>query len=259
MVTTLHVFYALLRKKWRIEYPKLFDHIVNILIWVGCTVFVGGYLLQAQGISKSFGAFQLAGTAATVGLFNIWGYVSDTLHDIEGSNVFGYHLLLPCPAWFVCMSDVILFAARAIIQTVAIILFGKVLLWNQLIMSNISLIPLILLTVIANLFFGAFALWLMSIVKRASQTEQIWIRFIFPLWFLGGFQFTFAAAMQLSPIFGYTMLINPAAYFMEGMRGALLAIPSINPWICMGALAATGLLMFWDATRRLRIFLDFVS
>jgi ABC-2 type transport system permease protein len=259
MTSNLKIFYALLRKKWRIERPQLFDNIVNILIWVGCTILVGGYLLQAQGVSKAFGAFQLAGACASVGIFGMWPYASDLLNDIENSNVAGYHLMLPCSAWIVFATDIVIFAMRAIIQTIAIVPLGKLLLWNNFALTDISFIPLVLVVVIANLFSGIFAFWATSVVKRSESLSQIWSRFLFPAWFLGGFQFTFATVCGLSPWLGCVMAINPVTYIMEGTRGALLGIPSINPWLCMGALILLGAILFWDAMRRLRKQLDFVS
>ena len=44
-------------------------------------------------------------------------------------------------------------------------------------------------------------------------------RLVFPLWWLGGYTFSWQQAYALSPYFGYAALCNPLLYALEGVRG----------------------------------------
>ena len=254
-----HIFCALIRKKWTIEKPRFWNDIINKCVWAGCTILVSGYLLQAQGISHDFGAFQFAGTFATVGIFNVYDYVAETLSDIETTNILGYHLTLPCSSWTVFAADIVLYGFLCVTQTLAILPLGKLILWDKLSLTDIAIVPAVCMLIISSLFLSVLALWLTSVIRYSYRRRMVQTRLLFPAWFLGGFQFSFFSVWNLSTWGGCLMALNPITYITEGMRGALVAVPSLSPWLCMGILLLFGSFMFWDAMRRLRQQLDFVA
>jgi ABC-type polysaccharide/polyol phosphate export permease len=85
------------------------------------------------------------------------------------------------------------------------------------------------------------------------------MRFIFPLWYLGGFQFSWKIFYKVSPSFAYLNLANPMTYVMEAMRGAILGQEDyIAFWYCMLALLFFSTICWFFALKKLKNRLDFV-
>ena len=92
-----------------------------------------------------------------------------------------------------------------------------------------------------------------------ERIETVWTRFIFPLWFLGGFQFSWQIVYGISKPLSYVMLANPVTYVMEGLRAATLGQAGyIHFWICVGMLCAFSIATGTLAYRGLKKRLDFV-
>jgi ABC-type polysaccharide/polyol phosphate export permease len=125
--------------------------------------------------------------------------------------------------------------------------------------AAISWIPLFLIIVVANLFFGTFALWVTTFIKDFDHLGSLWTRFIFPIWFLGGFQFPWSTMHELVPTLAYITLLDPVVYTMEGTRSAMLGGATyFNAWLCIAVLSLFCVLCFADGMRRLKKRLDFV-
>ena len=91
------------------------------------------------------------------------------------------------------------------------------------------------------------------------QIGNVWMRFIFPLYVFGGFQFTWYTLYNFSPRFAVLNLFNPMLYGIEGMRGAILGQQGYLPfWYCAGALVVLTALFFVVGYRRLKKQLDFI-
>ena len=109
------------------------------------------------------------------------------------------------------------------------------------------------------MFFGVFTVAVTAYVGALSKMENVWSRFIFPLWFMGGFQFSWASIHTLSPKLSYVFLCNPVLYVMEGMRAALLGQADCLPWAwCCIALLGFTTIGWWYAQYKMRRLLDFV-
>ncbi len=89
-----------------------------------------------------------------------------------------------------------------------------------------------------------------------SKIGSMWIRVVFPLWMLGGFQFTWEMMYAKSPVLAYILLLNPFLYTTEGMRGAILgqagSLPSSMCFVA-GLFFATlyGAIGVWRLLKRL--------
>ena len=74
---------------------------------------------------------------------------------------------------------------------------------------------------------------LISCMKTIAQIENVWLRLIFPLWYLGCFQFSWQTLYKISPMIAYIDLCNPMTFIMEGMRSATINSSGSLPfWIC---------------------------
>src|SRR5438132_6093403 len=80
------IFYKLTRTRFYIASQELFDKVINLYIWVFCSLVVMGYVMQAFGLVASYGCFQLATIMGTVGLFEIYGNAFRCMIDFEGDR-----------------------------------------------------------------------------------------------------------------------------------------------------------------------------
>ncbi len=201
-----------------------FDQALNLAIWVFCTVIVMGYLtkLQFNITNEDFGVFNLAGCVATAGFFEVYPRSFNFIADLEGPQIISYYTTLPLPAWMVFVSKMIYWFISSSLRSLIVLPLGKLILWDSFSLSAVNWPKFALIFLVSNFFYSALTLFVSSIVPNMAKMENVWMRIIFPLWFLGGFQFSWYYLYSLSPAFGSMDLLNPIVYVMEGMRGAIL-------------------------------------
>ncbi len=238
-----NVFKQLLATDFSIFRETFKDKIIDLSIWVAITAAIMGYVMPAFGLSADYGSFQLAGLIASAGLFELFSSVMKMVSDFEGDRVIDYHLTLPIPSRLVLCKIMTYYALNAIILSLCVLPMGKLVLWSQFDLTKIAPIKLLIITVTTGIFYGAFTLWLAGMLENMSRIGSLWMRFIFPLWFLGGFQFSWMVLHKLFPMLAYINLVNPMMYVMEGTRAAVLGQEGYLPfWISVLALVCFSLI-----------------
>lgn len=110
-----------------------------------------------------------------------------------------------------------------------------------------------------NIFYACFVLWSASIIANMSKFGSIWARYIFPMWFMGGFQFSWISLHKVAPIISYINLLNPMIYITEMVRISILGQEGyINFWFCLIAITFFSVLCLAISIRNLKQRLDFV-
>jgi hypothetical protein len=85
------------------------------------------------------------------------------------------------------------------------------------------------------------------------------MRFVYPLWVFGGYQYSYAVLANKNPWFAYISLINPQLYIMEGMRAAILGQEGyLNFWLCAGMTFFFSIICGIHAIFKIKRRLDFV-
>lgn len=136
---------------------------------------------------------------------------------------------------------------------------GKLTLWNQFDLSQIDYGKFALCILFQNIFYACFALWASSIIANMNKLGSVWARYIFPMWFMGGFQFSWIALYKAMPIVAYINLMNPMIYITEAMRVALISQSDyIDFWLCLIAIAFFSVICFIIGMRNLKQRLDFI-
>jgi ABC-type polysaccharide/polyol phosphate export permease len=153
----------------------------------------------------------------------------------------------------------IAYALSYIIVTIMMLPVGKLLLLHQLDLTKISFFKLTLAIIAQGIFYASFVFFPAGLVTNISQMRTVWSRFIFPMWFLGGFQFSWTALHTIFPTVSYLLLFNPLIYITEAMRIALIGQEGfINFWLCMLALLFFSVLFLLLSLRVLKKRLDYV-
>jgi ABC-type multidrug transport system permease subunit len=92
-----------------------------------------------------------------------------------------------------------------------------------------------------------------------SELGTVWSRMIFPMWFMGGFQFSWFAFYKVFPTMAIISLCNPMIYLTEMTRVAISGQEGyINFWLCVLAAIGFAALFMFLALYRLKKKLDYV-
>ena len=258
-ISYVHVIKELVRTDLKIFKKIAVNKWIDMFIWISTMVLVFAYVMPAFGLSETYGAFMVASMCSTAGLFQSFSYLAELVADVEGDQVISYCFTLPIPSWLVFIRLIIYYTISFMLLGVLVLPAGKLMLWNSFSLAQVSLGKYALIFLLTNLFYAILALWTASYVRSLLRMDSVWMRLIYPLWFLGCFQFSWQSLQEVSPTLAYIDLINPITYISEGTRAAILGQQgSLNFWLCVFALVLFIGLGGWHAIIRLKKRLDFV-
>ncbi len=120
-----------------------------------------------------------------------------------------------------------------IIMGMLLLPLAKVILGAQFVLANVSWVSLIAFLTLINLVCATATLMLSALIPSMDKLDILWVRFIFPLWISGGFQFSWLSVHTTIPWLSYVMLANPITYTTEGVRAALLGQGDTPPFVAL--------------------------
>jgi hypothetical protein len=236
-----------------------FDKFIDISIWIILTIFVTGYIMPYFGLADNFGIFQFGGVIAAVGLFEVYVSAVDLVADLQADRMIDYTLTLPIPSWLAIVSKAGYYFCVYVSLTIAVLPLGKILLWNQLDLMQVDYLKLGLSIVFQSAFCACFVIWTASIIEDLARLGSVWSRFIFPMWFMGGFQFSWTSLHHVVPVVAWIDLFNPMIYVTESTRAAISGQADyLNFWLCLGAIALFSCIFLYVGILNLKKRLDFV-
>jgi len=248
----------LLLRSIKVTAPSLREKTINSLIWSALNIIVFAFIMPTMGLDKNFGIFIAVTMPISCAFFSAIASIYILLSDItnDGSNL-QYELTLPLPQWLAFAKYAFEIMYQSLISSILILPMGKMLLWTSFSLAYFSFVKFYFLLTIAALFFGFFAIFIASITKDMYGLDNIWTRIIFPMWFLGGFQFPWLKLYGVSPVLAYISLLNPLTYALEGGRAAALdPAASLPYWTCIGALIFFTVLFGYLGIQNLKKRLD---
>lgn len=246
--TDLSIFKTFVVKKW-----------VDMFIWIITMTLVYAYIMPLFGLAESYGGFMVASMCSTAGLFQAFAYMAEMVDDFEEKKTFQYYFTLPIPSWLVFVRLVIYYTITFVILGSLVLPVGRILLWNSFSLEHVHWGKFVLITFVIDLFYATFALWVTSFIYSLLNFDSVWMRVVYPLWFLGCFQFSWKALHVVSPVLSYIDLLNPITYISEATRASILGQEgSLNFWYCVIALLIFTVFCFLHALKRLKRRLDFV-
>lgn len=254
---SLRVFGLLLWRDLLSFFRDYRGHLFNCLIWITSGVGVHVYLLPEFGLSKDFGTFILASSVASLSFFEVMLNAEFFVADLEGANQISYDLTLPISHAMVFLQRATLFCIRALLLSIVVIPIGKIMFWSRIDLSNFVIWKFILIFLISNIMYGFIGLWLISFIQELEKVVNVWLRIFFPLWFWGGYQFSWQSMFEVSNYLGYVVLANPVIYVIEGTRAAVIGQQgAINFWICLIAASFFCCVFAWRGITLLKRRLD---
>jgi len=229
-----HIFKELIKIDLISLRENLLDKAINVSIWACLTLSIFTYIMPEFGLKTDYGIFQYAGIIASVSLFEIFPSAAKLINDFESDKSFLYNFTLPIPSWLVVLAKITFYCINAITMSLCVIPLGKLILLNKLSFFEISFFKLAILILCSSFFYSSLVIWIASIIDDVSRLGNAWLRVIFPMWFLGGFQFSWSAMEKVVPKIAYLNLLNPMVYITEGSRAAIIGqVGYLNFWLCI--------------------------
>lgn len=228
---------ALIRRDMHVFKPSFLDGIINCTIWGSLNVAVFKYIFPQLGVRDNYVVFMTCAGLMSWGLFEILGHVGRLAADLTTVKAIEYDLTLPLPQWMVFFRIAISNAIQSMSVAIFILPVSKLLLGSELTFPHISYPKALTIFFLGNLFYGFFSLFIASLMENMQALRNVWMRAVYPLWWIGGYQFSWTKMNAISPIVGKISLVNPLVYSFEGIRGAMLGQEGfINFWYCIVAL-----------------------
>ena len=250
---------AMLLADYVIFKKEYVNKVINVIVVTMTQIIVTIHILPYFGLQSDYGAFMVGGFIASYPLWESYPLIAGLISDLDGEKRLTYELLLPVPSYLIFLKLIISFTLQSIASSFLILPISKVFIMQQLQLQHISWLSLILMFFANNFFVGAFAIFIASTIKHILQLEAAWQRYIFPIWFLGGFQFSWTALHTIFPRASYLELLNPIIYTNEGFRSALLSDSTyIAAYICIPLLYFFAFTFMYCGIRNLRKRLDFI-
>lgn len=255
----IHVMKELLITDFMIIKKKLASTILDTLIWSSSVTLASTYVLPKLGMTPSYASMVLIGTILSCAVFEIFGNTSIMISDLDGEKTISYQLTLPLPGHLLLAQKALSYALHTGILTLFILPMGKLIMGDMLSLSTIQPIKFALAYVVLHLFCGFFSILISAYTPSMSNIINVWVRFLFPLWFFGGSQFNWETLKSISPILAYANLLNPLTYAFEAIKGAsLTGEPFLPFWPCMAAMVIFSALFLYFGNKKLQKRLDYL-
>lgn len=256
--STFYTFLALLHKDITIYNKRLIYRAIDSIVWMTSSLMVAYRIMPLFGITNpQYGTFVLMGNLAIWGLFEMLTSIAMFLGDLEGDKSITYYLSMPLPSSAVFIEQALASAYRSMASSILLLPLGKMILGNDLVLSNINWPCFMIAFVIINVFYGFFTIFVTSYISDLAGLTMVRSRIMFPLWYLGGFQFPWKMLYSAIPTLAYINLCNPMIYVMDGIRSTALPTDQYLPfWLCMSMLTLFSGLFGYLGIQKLQRRLD---
>lgn len=210
----------------------MIDTSITMFLLVGTMT----YVMPLLGMTQEYGPFAAWGAIPSACIFELYGLAILLVTDIRGERAISSRLILPVPTNLVFVAKACAYAIKSLANTLTAGTVGALLLavGGRFSLAHFSLFKLSLGIVVCVVFVGFFSLFMTSLVESIYRLSSVWTRILYPLWYLGGAQFSWQVTVAFWPTLGFCCLLNPITYLMEGVHAATLD-PSryLNFWFCM--------------------------
>lgn len=232
---------------------------INSLFWTSVVLLPIMLFMPALGLPADYSRFMLAVFPLSWGVFDILANSTSLIGDILGDKTIEHELILPLPQWAVFVKIACANAYRSFSTALLMLPTGALVIYlgKGLVLSHLHIPKFFFILLVANFFYGFLGLFAASFMHKVSDVRNVWIRVMFPMWWMAGFNNNWAVSYKIAPIFSQILLANPMLYVMEGARAAVLGQEGfINYWVCVMVLLGSGAVLGFIGIKRFQKRLD---
>lgn len=254
------IFWNLLIVDFLILFKGIWGELFDTSIWVSLSVICNGYVMPKLGTSLSYGALLSIGQLVSCGIFLMYHSSNGLVGSFFNDKAIAHELMLPVPSWMIFARRTVSLTIKAIILSSIVLPLSKLILGSRIDLLNINFLKFSLGFFLVNFFAGCGAIFLASVNSGDKYSSRVWVRYVYPLWFLGGSIFPFGAMNAAFPFFGKILLLNPIVYATELMRAATLGAGShyLSFSVSATILFLYSIGLFWVGFFKLRKRFDFI-
>ncbi len=252
----LQVFLRLIQRDMIVIRPMMRSRMINIIWWTVLCVYVFEYV--GLGPVAGCGLFIAASECASKGFMRAFPNAGRIITDLHGGPRFLlYYLSLPIPQQLVFVAVAVSTSLELMAINIFVLPIAKLILWNSFHLSLLGMVKAGAVFLCAHLFYGSCVLFFASLSNSLEEHVSLFSRLIHPLFWAGGYLFTWHRLYQASPVCAYIDLLNPLVYAFEGMRSAIFNNPESLPvWLCCLMLLMFTVLVGTIGTRRMMKKID---
>lgn len=255
------LYYMLLRSVIIMK-QTLPDKMINHLFWVILNNIVFCYIMpqsSSAGTDTNYGVLIALSMPVSAAFFGAINCMYGLLYDVttEGSNL-RYELSLPLPQWLTFVKYGIEISIQTFLATSILFPITYFMLYGKLTIFCTGILKFYLVLLTTSIFSGFFSIFIVSLAQDMLQgLDNVWVRIIFPMWFLGCFQFSWGDLYTINRWIAYIDLLNPLTYALEASRSSLVTTGSVlNFWICILMLLLFAVIFGYLGTRKLMKRMD---
>ncbi|HXW53345.1 MAG TPA: ABC transporter permease [Myxococcota bacterium] len=254
-----YIFFQLIKAELKAYKPMALSETIDLLVWVAVLTVINGLVLPALHVPREFLLISFSGTVASAVSFKSYPNIANLVADVHGDQTIKQRLILPIPPWMGFFAMVVSTFLITLWTALWAFPLGLPFMWQLMDFSGISLWRFLVIMLASAWFFSALPLLMTSFIPSPRLVGRVWLRFLFPLWFFGGFSFTWEKFYEAIPWLAIIDLMNPYLYMMEGARVALLGPPGNLPfWLDVSMLLVLSIICFVFGVKRLRKQIDAV-
>jgi len=258
-MTTGKIFWQLLKTELLFVRKNFFDNFINMFIWATCTLLINVHVLKRLGLQQNYDDLFIGGLIVAGIGFQIFAHIFKHVADFSGEKHIDYYLTLPISNYLVLIKSVCAYMVDGFIFGILALFICKMMLLDNMILSNISILHFLIALILTSAFFGCFTLFLVSICQNPGSIGNIFPRIIFPLWFVGGFAFPWETLYHTVPILGLLNLLNPYTYMTEMLRVATVGQQNFLPfWPSVLMLVLITFMTGYLGIKKIKKRLDFI-
>lgn len=252
--TAFNMMYLDLHKYYK---KQFISDVINKTVWTICALVTAAYVWPKVGMSGNFGVFMAIGMIVSSAFWDVWGLSVQYVSDITGERVVDYYITLPIPTWLYFGTQITFYTCRSLVPSLIIMLLSKLILFSTFDLSIVCWWQAAIIIMLSTIFCSTFSLFVTSLVRDMDSVDNISMRFLLPMWFFGGSQFSWAMLQATVPLFAYINLFNPLIYAMEGVHVAFLGQAGyLQFWLCCMMLIIFSIVCAYTGARRLIKRLD---
>lgn len=233
---------------------------INLMTWAGVFLITMVYIMPKAGLAhQSYANFIVPGVFVSCFIVHTFGFLAGMVADFEGPQIITFFLLLPISPLAVFIKMGLGFGINTALISLILIPLSKTLMYNAYNPYTIDFFKFVLALTTIAVFYGTWSIWMVSMIKNMKTLRNVFLRIQFPLWFFGGYMFSWKSLNALNVPLSYFALANPILHTMELMRGAMIGQEGSLPfWVCFFVIWTFILVLGTWAFKRLKKRLDFV-
>jgi len=215
--------YVLFLREWyRIKKNILNDCINYIVLWPVIFSITSGYFVPLTyfGVDKKKATVLFAGLLLLQLMIKAYGQAFYFLIERSDGKIIQYQIAATSSfsVFFVRIIFGIFYTAFLLIPFFPV---SKLILGNYFYTDQLSWGLLLLVIIIGASLSVTYTGFLFVFIKKLPQVENVWMRTIEPLLWVGGLWVPWGAMYKAVPVVGWISLLNPFLYFTEAIRQLL--------------------------------------